>query len=319
MFTVDGKEFGWDEIAAAAQVWGEWEPLAADTRRGLACSKRAAEIGGWPSKADVQAAANDFRYQQNLISGQETQSWLEQWGLTVDAWMNYFRRKLLRNQWPDQLGQSDQAGAAAHPVSAEEVAEIIKCEAICSGQFAEWMRRLAGRAAITAPFGSFDVGDESPRDFVARIEAEFQQFRRQAITPERLQARISDHRLDWVRFDCRYIRFAEERIAREAALCVTEDGLTLEEVARDSHSVVEKGRFYLDEIDPAARPHFLAARSGDWLGPMKTTAGFQLFSIVNKQMPSNDDPQIRTRAEAAIINNLIEREINERVKWMMQM
>jgi hypothetical protein len=33
---------------------------------------------------------------------------------------------------------------------------------------------------VAAKSGSFDAGDGSPRDFVARIEAEFEQFRQQA-------------------------------------------------------------------------------------------------------------------------------------------
>jgi hypothetical protein len=59
----------------------------------------------------------------------------------------------------------------------------------------------------------------------------------------------------------------------------------------------------------------LAARQGDWLGPIKLnlkmpqTYGYgrlPLFSIVNKQMPAEADTRIRERAERAILNSLIE-------------
>jgi len=53
------------------------------------------------------------------------------------------------------------------------------------------------------------------------------------------------------------------------------------------------------------------------LGPMRIMNGFPLFSVVSKQMPVADDPQIKQRAEQAIIGGLMEQAINERVKWMM--
>jgi hypothetical protein len=59
----------------------------------------------------------------------------------------------------------------------------------------------------------------------------------------------------------------------------------------------------------------MAARQGDWLGPIKMLAGFPLFSIVAKRMPEASDSQIRDRAEREIIASLIEQAINERVKW----
>jgi hypothetical protein len=78
---------------------------------------------------------------------------------------------------------------------------------------------------------------------------------------------------------------------------------------------VQQWNFYLDDIEASARPHFLAARQGDWLGPIKMMEGFPLFSIVSKTMPVADDPKIRERAEQAIIAGLMEQAVNERVKW----
>lgn len=122
-------------------------------------------------------------------------------------------------------------------------------------------------------------------------------MRQQTITPQKLGARIADHRLDWIRLDCRCLWFGEERIAREAAWCVTEDGLSLDEVAADERAEVRQWSFYLDEIDADIRPYFLAARPGDLLGPLKFRNAFPLFALAVKKMPAADDPQIRQRAK----------------------
>lgn len=312
MFTVNETAFGWEEIAAAAQVWGEWDELMNQARRGLAGFKLAAETGEWPAANEVQAAATQFRYKYNLISGQETQAWISHWGLTVDEWMNYFRREMLRERWGNRLEKL--------PTGADEIAAIIKCEALCSGKFAEWANKLAGRTALVfgaAESGSLVLPGESPREMIERIEAAFEQLREETVTPKRLQAQIADHCLDWIHYDCRYLWFPEERIAREAAYCVIEDGMTLDEVADDARGIVQHWDFYLDEIESSARPHFLAARAGHWLGPIKMMEGFPLFDIVNKQMPAASDPRILQRAEQAVINSLMEKEMNERVRWMM--
>src|SRR5207253_3063942 len=109
------------------------------------------------------------------------------------------------------------------------------------------------------------------------IESEFERKQQQTVTPKRIESKIADHRLDWIHYDCRYLWFPEKRIAREAAWCLSEDGLSLDEIARDARRIVQHWSFYLDEVMPLVRSQFLAARPGDWLGPINMMEGFPLF------------------------------------------
>lgn len=310
MFTIENREFGWDEIAVAARAWGEWQPFVESIRQSLACLRLANRTGQMPPADEMRRIANAFRYAHNLISAEDARRWLARWQIAVEDWMNYLRGQSLRDRWAMRLKDI----VAANPVGDEEVAQATKCHAVCADKLDEWAVRLAERAAVAANSGSLDA--KSPFDLITRIETDFERLRRQAVTPKLIETRIADHRLDWIRFDCRYVWFGEERIAREAAFCVMEDGLTLDEVARDARGIVQRWNFYLDEIEPPTRPHFLAARQGDWLGPVKLLAGFPLFSIVAKRMPAADDPQIRERAEQSIIASFTRQAINERVKWV---
>ncbi|HKG23753.1 MAG TPA: hypothetical protein VKC34_17765 [Blastocatellia bacterium] len=315
VFTIGNQEFGWDEIVIAAQVWGDWQPFVDTVRQSLACLRLAARNGQLPLAAETREAATAFRYAHNLISGEDARSWLVRYEMTVEYWMDYLRGQLLRERWAGRLGEI----VAANPVSDEKVAEVIKSHAVCGGKLGGWAVELAGRAAIAARSGRLGGGEgpttDSSRSLVTRIETEFERQRQQTVTPKLIETKIADHRLDWIHFDCRYVWFPEERIAREAAWCVTRDGLTLEEVAYDARGIVQEWNFYLDEIEAPARSHFLAARRGEWLGPIKILEGFPLFSIVAKTMPVADDSKIRERAEQAIISGLMERATNERVKW----
>ena len=312
VFTVNDEQFGWEEIVAAARFWGEWQPFVEQTRQSLSCLRLAAETGQLPPASEVREAATAFRYAHNLISAEETQVWLNRWEMTISDWMNCLRGQLLLDQWAHKIDQI----VAAHQVSDTEVNQVIRHYAVCAGELSSWSVKLAGRAAVVANSGSLARRGQSPSKLIADIEAEFARQRLEAVTPQRLAAKVADHRLDWIRVDCRYVWFPEECIAREAAWCATEDGFTLEQVAYDAHGIVQQWNFYLDEVEPSVRPHFLAARRGDWLGPIKMIEGFPLFSIVAKTMPVADDPLIRERAEQTIIASFVEQAINERVKWV---
>ena len=309
MFTVAEQEFGWDEIVVAAQVWGEWQPFVDSVRRALSCLRSAEEAGELPSAADMRETANAFRYAHNLISAEETRDWLARWQMSVEDWMSCLRAHWLLDHSIERPGH----GGVARPAGDAEVAAAVKIHAVCTGRLDDWAVRLAGRAALAAQSGGLTSG--SPRELIACVESGYERQQQQAVTPKRIETKIADHRLDWIRFACRYVWFPEERIAREASFCLTEDGLTLDEVASDARGVVQQWDFYLDEIEAAARPHFLAARAGDWLGPIRLLAGFPLFAVVAKTMPVAEDPHIRGRAEQAIVEGLTRQAMNERVRW----
>jgi hypothetical protein len=314
LFTIETREFGWDEIAIAAERWGEWQELVEAVRQSLACLHLATETRRLPSEAIIREVTTAFRYEHNLISGEETRAWLKHWGMTAEVWMNCLRGRYLREQWSAQLTEIT---SAVH-IPDSQVADAIKNYAVCDGKLDDWSQKLAGRAAVAAMSSTLLDGNPSSLELITLIEAEFDLKRQQQVTNRLIEAKISNHRLDWVHFQCRYLWLAEECVAREAAWCVTEDGLTLDEVAVDAKGQVQDWSFYADEIEADVRPYFLAAGRGDLLGPLKLQKGYPLFSLLNKSMPAAEDPQIVSRAEQAIVKNLLAQAMNEKVKWVLQ-
>ncbi len=67
---------------------------------------------------------------------------------------------------------------------------------------------IAAAGFEAAPFA------QPKMEAIARIEAAYQMLRQQIITPQARCHQIAHHHLDWIRFDCRYIWFPEERVAR---------------------------------------------------------------------------------------------------------
>lgn len=312
LFRIGQKEFGWAEIVASAKVSGEWTRFVESVGQALACLRYAATANQLPTADSMRKAATAFRYAHNLISAEETEAWLSRWGMKVEDWMDCLRGELLRKQLAANLDQI----LAQTSIAEADISDVIQNYAVCTDRVTKWSNTLAGKAAVAAHLFDANVPDPSADDLVYRIESEFEQKKKQAINRELIETKICDHRLDWIHLECRCLWLAEEHVAREAAWCITEDGLTLDEVAAEANSRVRPWNFYVDEIETNIRPYFLAARQGDFLGPWKLRNSYPLFSVINKRLPSANDPQIVLRAEQQIANGLLSQAMNERVKWL---
>ncbi|HEY7676696.1 MAG TPA: hypothetical protein VIG69_06475, partial [Candidatus Methylomirabilis sp.] len=298
-----------------------------------------------PDPDQVEAAANEFRYERDLLTAAETEAWLARWGLTTDDWMESIQRSVLRREWAPELAEI----VEAHPVAEEEIADATGPEGICSGHFARFARKLAGRAAAydrmreeaaaegppegsdaqvarAAAAAAAEVGSRGLPGIpapvcreklaaLARLEQVFSRFRERALTPAAIRDAVGARRLDWVRLHCRTAAFPDEQKAREAALCVREDGVGLGEAARAAKGAVRESRFFLDEADPESRHAFLGAAKGDLVGPLPVDGGFALYHVLEKVLPAPEDPAIRPRAEREALERAVDREINDRVRW----
>jgi len=103
--------------------------------------------------------------------------------------------------------------------------------------------------------------------------------------------------------------------AREAALCIRQDGLDPAEVAAESGGEFTEGDWYLEEADPALRDHLLGAQEGEVLGPLRLNDGFVVVSVRAKRPPSEDDPALVARASQVLLDRAVRREVESRVRW----
>ena len=292
--------------------------------------------------AELKSAANEFRYQRKLLSAEEAEGWLKKRDLTVEMWTEYIQRTVLRRKWAADLDDI----AARHAVTDDEIEEAITCEAICSDRLNALANKLAGRAAVfarveTEPEHAAPDAPPRPPDhehvasafaklgvpgfpvefwrervgFLARVEAAFQPFCAHPLTPDALADEVAARHFDWIVVDYRLAPFRDEDAAREAALCIREDGAGLAELAGRAGSAEEGGRFVLEQVDPELRPSLLGARKGETLGPLRWRDQFVIVRVLEKALPSIDDPLVRERAREAALSSRIEREVLDRVRW----
>jgi hypothetical protein len=340
VFSVADRLYSWEDVVLAARLWGEWEAVETRTREGLACLARLRRGRETLDERDVEAAANAFRYDRDLISGDEAKAWLERWGLIAEQWKEYLRWTVLRER-----SSGGQAAADAEPAGADETASYVAVEAICSGDLARFARKLAGRAAVAslareaayeagAATGTWDARfsttvEPAPEEWpgvakavirdkvenLALVERRYEAMLPQIVTPKAVAEQLRLRYFDWIRLECEAVGFPDEGMAREVALGVREDGMAFDEVVAEAGRKVRRASWYMDGLDPAMQNALIAASPGELVGPIPVDDRYVLVVLREKLVPSADDPETAKRAEAAALDAALTREINDRVRW----
>lgn len=332
VFSAGERTYFWEDVAAAAWRWGDWGTLEDQTRAAIACQRRLDERPQALARADVEAAANAFRYDRRLLSADETTAWLDRSGLTVDEWMEYVRGSVLREQWAAEVREV----VAANPVAADEIEQRIWVQGFCSGRLERWAHELAGRAAVYDRIESEQHVDraepvEVPRlpplglapetwrqasHKTAPLEDAFHRFVSRAAAPAEVARQIDAHRLEWLCVEYESLVLPSEEVAREAVLALLDDGRPLTEVASDADTRIDRARSYLDEAPAHLAQPFLSASENDVVGPLADDdGGYHVVRVLTKVAPSMHDAAILERAERALQRDRLRREVESRIRW----
>jgi hypothetical protein len=348
LFTIGNRSYVWEDLVAAGCLWGDWATLEERVRDGLICLARLDDLDDDDedglSEEEVDAAAAEFRYARDLVAADDLEAWLEQRGLTIDGWLDFIRRSLLLERWAEDLDEIREE----YEADDDEVAETMVCEAVCSGVAGRLVERLAGRAAIhtrateeAAASGDAvddkaaaslaaavpddqlerflpDVAAKARRERVAAVaslEVAWRRFAELVAPPDALRGLIASRRLDWVRIATASVVVTDEDVAREIALCVKEDGRPIEEVAEEAGLSADSNDMWLEDADETLRDALIGAQPGDVLGPLTWKEGHLVLTVGDKRLPSDDDPDVRARAEHALLARTVEREVANRVTW----
>lgn len=349
VFAVGESEYVWGDVLLAAVVWGLWPGVVGRARAGLALLAEAESDEADESEAvtdeEAQEAANEFRYARNLIAAEEMESWLEAWGLDLDSWFQWVVIDLLRSR-RDRPSAAGEAEGITPAEPDEDLEAAILAEAACSGFLGRTSYQLAERAAVyererdAASGAGLDLPEGSaprvlsaadlawleplgrpPAELASRLghlaslDAAYERFRSAVADQSQVASRLRTRQTEWTRVSVRILRLETEDAAREALTSVRDDGIDMDEVASDAGVDVAEGTFFLEELDPGVRDRLLAAQKNELLGPLREGEKWSLFLVVEKKLPSLDDPAIADRAERSLLRSALTREVDNRVSW----
>jgi len=296
VFSAGEQDYCWADVVHAARIWSRWAEISQQTVTGLVAVARLAEPIG---EAELEEAAQAFRYGRRLLAAEEMEAWLENWGLSQADWLSHLRRAIARSREP----QSETGDAKEEDVWAE---------AVCTGALAELARELAARAAAAEANGT-GAGPVEPD--LARMDEALTAFVQSALTPEAAAKALELRSADWVRLSYAELEFPEAGMASEAALCVREDGLSLAEVAERAGVAVGEHQSFIEEVEGELSKSLLSAPPGDLVGPLRVANGFALLRVNEKVTPTLDDPVIQDRLQEEVPRRALEREVRNRVRW----
>jgi hypothetical protein len=307
--SVGAERFTWADVVLAAHVRGSWAEFIASVRTGVMADAHARVSGRVPAADDLLAATTKFRYDRNLIAGDDLLEWLAKWGVSTAEWRASLRRALARERLtgdPDEreredLAAQDSVDAAAWP------------DAVCSGYLERVARQFGADAALAAEAGLPLVGRDAPALLAAFAVAERERSR--AVTDEAIEREVAGQRLEWLAVRGARLELPDADMVREAAMCIRTDGRSLGEVASECGAAVHDVDMLMADLDETLSPLVLAAREGELIGPLQHGESWVLMTIDRKVPPSVHDATVRQRARERIIRRVEDRAIGRHLTW----
>jgi hypothetical protein len=249
----------------------------------------------------IQAASEQFRIARDLITAEETGQWLEQRGLTLDDFSDYFRR-----------GTAPSAGAAAmvnFEGGPEGWRERLRVDLLMSGQFDVLAEALAWRCA-GCPSGAAGL------DWSAMEEA-FAQKRAALLTEGARAETLAMLRPSLTRYEVEIMEVESGDVAREAWLCLTEDGLSIDEVAREGRYPVKRGKVRREEVPVEWQNRLANANPGAVLEPIPHGDGFHLCLLLRKWEPILGEPEVDARVERHLLERHFAMLSTPTIRWLL--
>lgn len=322
------QEYTTRDAIDAATFRGELEEKWQSFLRHVAAEERADELELDLDESAISTTAEEFRYRHDLITAEETETWLANRGLTFDNFSDYFARQYCVNAVKEGFSPEQIAYTSAD----SELREMFIAELILSGalddMIVKLMRRLASRCAgkepaleaIAAEKEKFlhrigleptqlaDWLEESGRDLhwlneMLAMEAAYTIHCDILLVPEARQRELMALRLQLTRFEIERIELESRDAAKEALFCVREDGMSMEEVAIDGGYPYRRAEFLMEDLPADAQQKYFSLSQGDLLEPIPHGDGFELCRIIKKVEPRLEDPVVKSRVDQRLLDH----------------
>lgn len=329
------------DIIEAAHFRGELQPACDELLRLVAAEAKGETEELEYDDAAVDAAAETFRYEHDLITAEETEQWLAQRGLTLGDFAAYF----VRHYWGERFEEVEAEVIDCFAASAE-MREMLTRELVLSSEMDRMAARLSWRVAALSGNETLqtdalaeeesqflerhNLGEDDVVDWLAklgrdeqwlrhclRLEAAYHRDCRLLLSRAACEREIAALRLPLTRFELETIELDSIDAAREALLCARDDGMSMKEVAAEGRYPYRQPELLLEQIPEELQQQFLSVYPGQILDPIARGDGFHLCRIVRKAEPDLEDPEVKQRAEERILDRHFANLTARHVQWRL--
>jgi hypothetical protein len=298
-----------------------------------------------PTSEVLQSLSEEIRYNLDLITSEETESWLRSHRLSLQDLTDYCHRRYGMQHAKNPPPPEDIDYLAAAPALRESFLK----ELLFAGNFAELVRRLTWRVAASVaaetkhplpadlldaqcalffqrshleseslPGALRQIGRER-RWFEAQIELEacYRWHCDRVCTTENRAHSLAASRLALTRFEVEMMDLESEEAAREACFCLETDGQSMTELAEQEHYRIERREFLLEDIPEDLQPRFLGAETGQVRQITTAENRFEVYRILGKREPTLVDANIVRRIDGGLLTTHFEYLLSQRMAWLV--
>lgn len=331
--TCNGRDYKTRDVVDAAIFRGELRSIWKQFLVKLKAAERAEELELELDDDAIDAAAETFRYDHDLITAEETEKWLESRSLTLADFTDY----LLRQYWASSIDEEIEPDATNIVSASPERRELFTAELLFSGELHRLNTRLMWclaalaatsesnlnperiRAQRRAFLGRTKMSESKLTDWLAKLdrdekwfdemlalEAAYQDFCKQVLTPQARQKQLATLHMPLTQFEAEVIELDSDEAAKEALLCIRQDGMSMEEVASEARYPYRRITFLHQAVPEELKQKVWSTAVGDVLDPLPRGEGFEIYRIARKIEPDPTDPEVQQRVD----EHLLERQFS---------
>jgi hypothetical protein len=340
IFSQGEREFTAKEVVDAAILRDEIEPRWKEFVRIDECDRLANEEGLEPDESAVDTAAIAFRYKYDLITAEETERWLEDRGVGLAEFGEYFARQY----WGRSYSGAVRVPTSRYETASGEVRDVFLVDLILSGSLDAMAERLSYRIAAQADEGGAtgkDGAEERARflserkiqnlpEWLAQLgrdedwlnemcaaEASYKRRVSKILTEQALQKELNPLRLNLTRFEVEAVEVDARDAAAEVVACVRNDGMEMSEVAEEGRYPFRQSEVLLEDIPAEQQQKFLSVKAGALLDPIPRGDGFEVWRVKARTEPSLQQASVRARLEKRIIDRCFNELLSKYIGWKL--
>src|SRR2546423_1166755 len=340
IFSGGERGFTAKDVVDCALVRGEIDPLWKEFLRVAECDRLANERELELDDSALDSAAIAFRYKHDLITAEETERWLEDRGVSLAEFSDYFARQYWGRSYSGTLDPPKSSYQMASP----EKKDLFLVDLILSGSLDRMTERLSYRVAAQADeasdnnasldheragfFAAAKINQAELADWLAHLgrdqewldkplaaEAVYQRRVSQILTKQALKKELGPMQLNLPLFQLETVEVDSRHAAAEVVACVRNDGMEMSEVAEESRYPFHSSEVLLEDIPAEQQQKFLSVKAGTLFDPIPRGDSFEVWRVKTRTEPSLQDATIRARLGKRIIDRCFNELLSKYIDW----
>ncbi len=338
IFSRDEENFTARDVIDAALVRGDLARPWEDFVRALECERRATEEEIELDESAIDSAAVAFRYQHDLITAEETERWLDDRGVTMEEFGEYFARQFWARNYAGEIAASEREYVSA----ALEEKDLLVVHLTLSGELDRLAEQLSFRVAAQAAQPAMrDIVDEREKfmarekisdlpewlekigrnedwlNFMLGADLAYRWCLDSLFNDKMLQSELIATRLNLTRFELETIEVDSRDAAAEVMACVRSDGMELHEIAEESRYPLRRIEVLLEDLPAEQQGSFLSVKAGAMLEPISRDDGWEVWRVKSRLEPQLSEPSIRERLQERISRRHFAELVGKYIDWKL--